>query len=100
MHMFWGWLFVTLGRWMGIDSSVPSTSLLSWQFAPAIATPIGIPCPSVKTLRFTPDFALSVGFLPVFSPPRGAFVIAPSMHCHAQSLLVLQLHQPCLPHPL
>lgn len=33
-----------------------------------------------------PLFALSVGFGPVFSPPSGAFVIAPSAASHSQSI--------------
>src|SRR5208283_3524548 len=68
-----------------MDRSVLLTSLLSWQFAPSTAKAIGMPCPSVSRLRLTPDFARSVGFLPVFSPPNGALVIAPSIHCHVQS---------------
>src|SRR5215210_5349929 len=37
-----------------------------------------------RTLR--PFFALSVGLGPVFSPPSGALVIAPSAASHAQSI--------------
>src|SRR5208337_4561553 len=102
MHMFCGLLLVARGRWTTIERNVPSTSLLSWQLAPSTATAIGIPCPSVSRLRLTPDFALSVGFLPVFSPPNGAFVIAPSIHCHAQSspFFFIQFQQSRLPHLL
>jgi hypothetical protein len=35
---------------------------------------------------FRPLLALSVGFAPVFSPPSGALVIAPSQASHAQSI--------------
>ena len=35
---------------------------------------------------FRPFLALSVGFGPVFGPPSGALVIAPSAASHAQSI--------------
>ena len=41
--------------------------------------------PSQSKLRFVPRLALSVGFGPLFSPPSGAFVIAPSADNHSQS---------------
>ncbi len=37
--------------------------------------------PPVNRLRLTPDFPRSVGLGPVRSPPSGAFVIVPSIHC-------------------
>ena len=53
---------------------------------------------------------LSVGFGPVLFPPRGAFVITPSIACHFQSILLLSLYtdnpsihirlnNPCFLHP-
>jgi hypothetical protein len=53
--------------------------------APPTAKPVGIPAASVSNDRFVPDFARSVGFFPVDSPPRGALVIAPSTLCQRQS---------------
>jgi len=70
--------FVGCGRSITIDLSVSSTILLSWQLAPSTLTPIGVPWPSVNKLRFVPDFALSVGFLPVFSPQTPAAQLSTS----------------------
>jgi len=46
---------------------------------------------------FRPFFALSVGFGPVFGPPSGALVIAPSAASHAQSMptTVSYSNSPC-----
>src|SRR5215207_6469154 len=44
-----------------------------------------MPVPSLSRLRFVPDLARSVGFLPVASLPKGAFVITPSRACHSHS---------------
>ena len=47
---------------------------------------------------FRPLFALSVGFGPVFAPPKGAFPIAPSAARKAQSIptTVSYSTRPCL----
>ena len=45
-----------------------------------------MPCPSESRLRLTPDLPRSVGWGPVFSPPSGAFVIAPSLARGSHSL--------------
>ncbi len=51
---------------------------------------VGYPDRDAATLGekapFRPLLALSVGFGPVRSPPSGAFVIAPSIASHAQSI--------------
>src|SRR5450756_422705 len=67
-------------------SRVPFTSFLSWRLAPSTATERGMPFPSVSKLLFVPFLPLSVGFAPVPSPPKGAFVISPSIDCHSQSI--------------
>jgi hypothetical protein len=51
-----------------------------------MATASGMPLPSVNMLRFVPDLPRSVGFLPVASLPKGAFVITPSTACHSHSM--------------
>ena len=43
---------------------------MSCTLAPPTAKPVGIPAASVSNDRFVPDFARSVGFFPVDSPPR------------------------------
>src|SRR5438105_4963520 len=53
----------------------------SLRLAPSTATPIGMPWLSTKRLRLTPNLARSVGFLPVFFPPKGCLGHAP---VHAQ----------------
>src|SRR5579884_2257306 len=50
-------------------SSVAPAIHLSWTFAPVISTAIGTPRASVRTWRFVPSFARSVGLGPVWSPP-------------------------------
>lgn len=65
---------------------VSRASLKSTRFAPATASPSGIPADSVITLLFVPDLALSVGFGPLFPPPKGAFDIAPSMDSQFQPM--------------
>src|SRR2546423_14784431 len=69
-----------------MPSMVGRTSFISWRCAPSIVSPIGTPCPSVSTLRLTPLLPRSVGLGPVFSPPKGALVIAPSIESHCQSI--------------
>lgn len=49
-------------------SNVLITIRLSWTFAPLNVIDSGIPFPSVKICRFTPIFARSVGFFPVWAP--------------------------------
>jgi hypothetical protein len=58
-------------------SIVSRTRFISWRLAPSTASPMGTPCPSVRTLRFTPLFALSVGLDPLFFRPAALF---PSHH--------------------
>src|SRR5689334_17486539 len=71
--MPWGCCAVGTGCPMGILVNVSSTSLKSTRFAPATATPTGIPCASVRRLRFVPLFARSVGLGPVLFPPQRGF---------------------------
>src|SRR5215208_3301519 len=44
----------------------------SWRFAPVSTTERGAPLWSTRRFIFAPRLPLSVGFLPVFSPPSGA----------------------------
>ena len=44
------------------------------------------PCSLAENRTFRPFLALSVGLGPLFGPPSGAFVIAPSAASHAQSI--------------
>lgn len=44
------------------------------------------PCALAQNRTLRPLFARSVGFGPVFGPPNGAFVIAPSAASHSQSI--------------
>ena len=64
--------FVGSGRSTTILSIVAARSLRSRTFAPAITTPSGPPSPSVTMLFLVPFFPRSVGFLPVFFPPKRA----------------------------
>src|SRR5215207_10330422 len=57
---------------------------LSWRLAAVSTTEMGAPRPSTRRLIFAPDLPLSVGFLPVFSPPKGAAECLESMACHFQ----------------
>ncbi len=59
---------VGFGRSMGMLSMVSKAILKSFRLAPSIASPNGIPYPSVRRLRFVPFFARSVGLGPVFFP--------------------------------
>ena len=59
-------------RTMTWSRTAPTTHL-SWTFAPVMHAATGTPRPSVKMCRFTPRFARSVGFGPVWSP-----LLAPS----------------------
>src|SRR5258706_5694588 len=52
-------------------SSVGPTNSLSCRLAPSTTSPSGTPCPSVSTLRLTPDLPRSVGLRPVFPPAQG-----------------------------
>ena len=61
---------VGCGRRTGMLSSVASTNFWSCTLAPATATPIGTPRPSVSTERLTPSLPRSVGFFPVFFPAQ------------------------------
>ena len=74
------------GRSIGIESSVPFSSLWSLRLAPSCASPIGTPAASRENRALRPLLALSVGFGPVFGPPSGALVIAPSAASHDQSI--------------
>src|SRR5439155_22030358 len=66
-------------------SRVSSTSFMSGRLAPSTARPTGMPWPSTSRLRLTPFLARSVGFFPVFFPPKGCLGHAP---VHAQPLPV------------
>src|SRR5215203_398940 len=83
-----------MGRSTGMLLSVGSSSRLSCVLAPSTATPRGTPAPSVKTERFTPDFARSVGFGPVFFPAQRRFgqrpVDALEVPLNALQIVVLQ----------
>lgn len=57
---------------------VGSNMAQSLRFAPSIVQPIGIPTRSVINDHFHPDFARSVGFGLVPSPPKGALCWDPS----------------------
>jgi hypothetical protein len=67
-------------------------NFIAWRFAPSITTPIGTPCPSVSTLRFTPLLPRSVGLGPVFSPPSGADAAWPHP-CSASPNRAHTIHQ-------
>src|SRR5262249_32814063 len=87
------------GRSTGMLSSVASTIFMSLRLAPATASPTGTPLASTSRLRLTPFLPRSVGFLPVFFPPKGCLGHAP---VHAQpgpvdALPVVIGHQPRLP---
>src|SRR3984957_4195056 len=58
------------GRGITVASRVAANSVRSGRLAPATVMPMGIPPPSVCTLRFVPDLLRSVGFGPVISPPE------------------------------
>ena len=52
----------------------------------------GIPFLSVNTWRFVPSLPLSVGFGPVMSPPKGAFIDTLSSDCQIQLIPYLWDH--------
>src|SRR5262249_35284970 len=81
IHMPCGCAAVGSGRSTGMLSSVASTIFMSLRLAPATASPTGTPLASTSRLRLTPFLARSVGFLPVFFPPKGCLGHAP---VHAQ----------------
>ena len=62
------------------------------QMIVAVGAFAGYPDRDAATLgekrSFRPLFALSVGFGPVWAPPRGALVIAPSIASHSHSIPV------------
>src|SRR5574340_599093 len=64
---------VGVGRSTAMLSMVSRTSFISFGFAPAILSPIGTPCPSVRRLRLTPLLPRSVGLGPLFSPRQRGF---------------------------
>ena len=69
---------VGCGRSTGMLSNVACTSFMSCRLAPSMASPTGIPEPSVSRLRFAPCFPRSVGFGPVFGFPARV----PCSWCH------------------
>lgn len=62
----------------------------SKQMVVSVSARVGYPDRDAATLGekapFRPLFALSVGLGPVLPPPSGAFVIAPSIASHSQSI--------------
>src|SRR5205823_2298153 len=74
------------GRSTTIASIVAFKSFCSTVFAPAMTTPSGPPSPSVNRLFLVPFFPRSVGFLPVFFPPK------PGLAQHRIGTLPLPLH--------
>jgi hypothetical protein len=65
------------GRSAGIRSRVSRTRFWSGRLAPSTANPTGTPGPSTRWLRWTPFWARSLGFGPVFCPPAGRLGHAP-----------------------
>src|SRR5436190_24187193 len=61
------------GRSTGMLARVASTSFMSLRLAPAAASPIGTPRPSVKSERLAPLLPRSVGLGPVLFPPERGF---------------------------
>jgi hypothetical protein len=59
---------------------------MSWRFAPSWAIPTGMPTGICEERALRPLLALSVGLGPVFGPPSGALVIAPSAARQGQSM--------------
>src|SRR5215218_10328340 len=59
---------------------------LSWRLAPVSTTERGAPLWSTRRFIFAPRLPLSVGFLPVFSPSRGAGEFLESIACHFQEI--------------
>ena len=76
-HKCCGCLHVGLGRSTMMASNVAAKSFVSWTFAGATTIAKGPPSPSVRTLRFVPFFARSVGFGPIAPPQTG---LCPSRH--------------------
>jgi hypothetical protein len=84
----------------GTLAKVSSVSFISLRLAPSMARRTGMPSPSTNRLRLAPLLARSVGFLPVFFPPKGRFGHAP---IHAQptpvdALYTVILQEACAPH--
>src|SRR5690349_7504300 len=71
-------------------SSVARTNFMSCRLAPSTARPIGTPAPSVNTERLTPPLLRSVGFGPVFFPPKRRFGHRP-IHTQPVPVDTLQL---------
>src|SRR5215216_2017552 len=59
---------------------------LSWRLAPVSTTERGAPLWSTRRFIFAPLLPLSVGLLPVFSPPSGAGEFFESIACHLQPI--------------
>src|SRR5215207_3384014 len=57
-------------------------AILSWRLAPVRTTLKGAPLLSTSRWILAPSFPLSVGFLPLFSPPSGAAQLLESIACH------------------
>jgi len=74
------------GSFYNYSFECPFHEFLSCRLAPSTVTERGIPFPSVSKLLFVPLLPRSVGLRPVPSPPKGAFVMAPSIDCHFQSI--------------
>src|SRR5262245_18680459 len=90
------------GRSTGMLARVSRTIFMTGRLAPSTASPTGMPSPSTSRLRLTPCLARSVGFLPVFFPPKGRLGHAP---VHRQPgpvdpRPVVVGHQAGLPHRL
>src|SRR5258706_4268973 len=80
-------------------SMVGRTNFMSCRLAPSTTRPSGTPCPSVSTLRLTPDLPRSVGLGPAFPPAQGRLGQRP---IHRQPVpldpaQLLQLLDSCLP---
>ena len=67
-----------------IDAIRSMADTLSWRLAPVRTTEMGAPRSSMMRFIFAPSFPLSVGFLPVFPPPKGAAQLLESIACHFQ----------------
>ena len=66
----------------GIIHNFVVTAFMSWVLADVISADRGIPFLSVKICLFVPSLLLSVGLLPVITPPKGDFIDMLSMDCH------------------
>src|SRR5215208_1555547 len=73
--------------------------ILSWRLAPVSTTESGAPRSSTRRFIFAPSLPLSVGFLPTFSPPKGAAELLESIACHLQPMPPRSLAR-VLDHPI